>query len=343
MRKINWGIIGLGAIAQKFSEAFTDAKNSNLLAIASHDYQKLENFRKKFDIDQKFIFKNYEDLLNCKDIDIIYIALPNSLHYHWVMKSIKNNKNILVEKPATLNFEEAENIKLSLLNKDLFFGEAFMYRYHPQIKYVLDTIKSNEIGNIESMESLFGINILTKKKFLFFEKKKKINKEDRKFNKKLGGGCILDLGCYPSSFSLLIGSLANKINSNNIRLQNIQNKIGETEVDIDARVELLFENGFKSKIKASFEKSLGCKSIIKGSKGHIVINNTWKGNDNILITKENKTNIKSFNDSKNIYSYQIEQISENILEGQNNSTYPGMGLEETLINMKILEEWLNGQ
>ena len=74
----------------------------------------------------------------------------------------------------------------------------------------------------------------------------------------------------------------------------------------------------------------------------LVINNTWKGNDNILITKENKTNVKSFNDSKNIYSYQIEQISENILKGQNNSTYPGMRLEETLINMKILEEWLNG-
>ncbi len=342
MRKINWGIIGLGAIAQKFSEAFSDTKNSKLLAAASHDYQKLENFKKKFNINEKFLFKNYEDLLSCEDIDIIYITLPNSLHFHWVIEGIKNNKNILVEKPATLNFKEAENIKQSLLNKSLFFGEGFMYRYHPQIKYVLDVIKSNEIGDIECMESSFGINILTKKKFLLFQTKKKIDKEDRKFNKKLGGGCVLDLGCYPSSFSLLIGSLTNKISNNKIKLQNIQNKIGDTEVDIDARAELLFENGFESKIKASFEKSLGGKSVIKGRKGKIVINNTWKGNDNVLITKQNKTNVKSFNDSKNIYSYQIEQISENILNGQNNPTYPGMSLGETLINMKILEEWLNG-
>ena len=172
MKKINWGIIGLGAIAQKFSEAFAYSKNSKLLAVSSYNYQKLENFKKKFNIEEKFLFKDYKDLLNCKDIDIIYIALPNSLHFHWAIEGIKNNKNILVEKPATLNFDEAKNIEQSLLNKDLFFGEAFMYRYHPQIKYVLDVIKSNEIGNLESMESTFGINLLTKKKLFFFEKKK---------------------------------------------------------------------------------------------------------------------------------------------------------------------------
>ncbi len=341
MKKINWGIIGLGAIAQKFSEAFAYTKSSKLLAVSSHNYQKLENFKKKFNIEEKFLFKDYKDLLNCKDLDIIYITLPNSLHFHWVIEGIKNNKNILVEKPATLNFDEAKNIEQSLLNKDLFFGEAFMYRYHPQIKYVLDVIKSNEIGNLESMESTFGINLLTKKKFLFFEKKKKIDKEDRKFNKKLGGGCILDLGCYPSSFSLLIGSLFNKTN-NDIKLFNIKNKIGETGVDVDATAELLFENGFKSKIKASFEKNLGEKSVIKGSKGYIVINNTWRGNDNIFVTKENKTRVKNFNDIKNIYSYQIEQISKNILNGQKYPIYPSMSLDETLTNMKILDEWLNG-
>jgi predicted dehydrogenase len=341
MKKINWGIIGLGSIAQKFAEGFAETLNSNLLAAASHDYQKLNNFKKKFNIEEKFLFKNYEDLINCKDVDIVYIALPNSFHFHWVIESIKNNKNILVEKPATLNFEEAKNIKQSLLNKNLFFGEAFMYRYHPQINYLLDMINSNEIGNLDSMESLFGINILTKKKFLFFEKKKKINKEDRKFDKKLGGGCILDLGCYTSSFSLLIGLLANKMNNHNIRLLNIHKKIGETDVDIDSRGEIIFENGFKSKVRASFEKNLGNKSIIKGDKGYITINNTWKGNDNVILTKENKNKVKSFNDNKNIYSYQIEQISKNILNGKNKASYPGMNLDETLLNMKIIEEWLN--
>ena len=62
------------------------------------------------------------------------------------------------------------------------------------------------------MESFFCKNLLTKKKFLFFEKKKKIDLNNRLFNKNLGGGCILDLGCYPVSFSVLVASLIEGIN-----------------------------------------------------------------------------------------------------------------------------------
>ena len=81
MKKLNWGIIGLGAIAQQFSKAFVETSNSKLLAVASHDFQKLDFFKKQFRIEEKFLYNNYEDLINCRDIDIVYIALPNSLHF----------------------------------------------------------------------------------------------------------------------------------------------------------------------------------------------------------------------------------------------------------------------
>jgi len=184
MTKLNWGIIGLGTIAQKFAKAIAETSNSKLLAVASNNNQKLENFKKQFCIEARFAYKNYEDLINCKDIDIVYIALPNSFHFLWINECIRNNKNILVEKPATVNFEEIEIIKKNLLNKDIFFGEAFMYRHHPQIDFVLELINNNEIGSLISMESSFGVNILTKKKFLFFKKKKKINKKKKNLIKK---------------------------------------------------------------------------------------------------------------------------------------------------------------
>ena len=71
MKKLNWGIIGLGAIAHKFSEAFPQTTNSILLACASNNSQKLESFKKQFFIEDKFAFKNYEDLINCKEVDIV--------------------------------------------------------------------------------------------------------------------------------------------------------------------------------------------------------------------------------------------------------------------------------
>ena len=341
MKKINWGIIGLGNIAHRFSKAFAETENSKLLAIASKDEDRLKKFRNQFNIDLKFSFKNYQDLINCHEIDIVYIALPNSLHKQWILNAIENKKNILVEKPFVINFSEAQEIKEYLKKTNIFFSEAFMYRYHPQLQSVIKMIKDNKIGNLLSMESSFGENILTKKNFLFFNKRKKINLKSRKFNKKLGGGCILDLGCYPTSFSLLIGSLRDKLNINNFELLNVAVEKLETGVDIDSRVELIFEDGFKSKIHSSFKNNIGSKSIIYGEKGSIFIENTWSGGNIFVSSKSNFKQKFNFRNNKSIYGYQIEEISRNLTQGLKNIKFPIMTLKESLLNMKIIDGWLN--
>ena len=336
MEKINWGIIGLGNIAHRFSEAFRYIENSKLLAAASNDKKKLNIFKEKYDFEDKFLFNNYEELINCKDIDIIYIALPNFLHHKWVIKCIQNNKNVLVEKPATINLLEANDIKKNLQSKNLFFGEAFMYRYNPQINSIINLIKDNKIGKPLSMRSYFANNVWFKRKLFFFKKKKKIDKNSRLFNKDFGGGCILDLGCYPSSFSLLINSL---IGNSNFKLKNVSKELCETGVDIDSYAELVFESGFKSSLYSSFKKNLR-SSIIEGEKGNIIINDTWSSKDSIEIKSDKNYSMK-FDKVKNIYSYQIECISKNLLDKNYKPTFPVMSLNETVQNMEIIDMWLN--
>ena len=341
MKIINWGIIGLGNIAHEFSKAFAKTKNAKLLAIASKDENKLKKFREQFNVDLKFSFKNYQELIDCDEVDIVYIALPNSLHKQWVLNTIKNKKNILVEKPATISFSEVNEIRDHLKKTNIFFSEAFMYRYHPQIQSVIKIIKDNKIGNLLSMESSFGEDILTKKKLFFFIKKKEIDPKSRKFDKNLGGGCILDLGCYPSSFSLLIGLLKNKLNMNSLEIANVIVEKGETGVDIDSKAELLFQDGFRSKIHASFKNNLGSKSVIYGEKGTIFLDNSWSGGNIIVHSKDNSEQKLSFANNKNIYGYQIEEISKNLIQGLNKINFPIMSLEETLLNMKIIDDWLD--
>jgi len=341
MNKINWGIIGLGNIAQKFSEAFQETSNAKLLAIASKDIDKLDKFKQKFSIGKDFVFQNYEELIHCKDVDIVYIALPNSLHHFWVIESIKNNKNVLVEKPATINFSEISDINNILLNKNLFFGEAYMYRHLPQIKKLIEIIRNKELGNLISMESSFGTNLLTKKKFIIFKKKKNIDFNSRLFNKNLGGGCILDLGCYTSSFTLLISSLLDEISNKNIKIKNVNREIGDSGVDVHSNAELEFTNGFKSKVFASFKENLGRKSVINGERGSLQLDDTWFGNKSIIkIIGQNKKEISS-NSYKNIYSYQIEDISKNLINGIKDSTFPVCGINESILNSKIIHGWLN--
>ena len=339
MKKLNWGIIGLGRIAETFASGFSNVSNSKLLSVASRDKLKLDKFEYLYKIEKRFLFDNYEDLINCNEIDIIYIALPNTLHYLWIKKSIEKKKNVLVEKPATMNVTEAENIEKNLIDKNIFFSEAFMYRYLPQLELIIDMIKDNKIGDLISLESNFGINLLTKKKFFIFEKKKKINPLDRKFNKDLGGGCIYDLGCYPSSFSLLLNSLNKKNEFNKFSISNIKKEIGETDVEIDASANISFYTNFNAKINSSFKKNLGNQSIIEGTNGSIVLNDTWKGDKVILNINKKKYKEFDLNENKNIYSYQIEKVSESIINKSIN--YPGMSMEDTLQNMKIIQSWKN--
>lgn len=339
MKKINWGIIGLGNIAHNFAESIKISDNANLLSVASRNNDKLYKFSKKFNIEKKFQFLDYNELISCKDVDIIYIALPNSLHKFWVLQAIKNNKNILVEKPATINFDEAKMIKDELNKTNIFFSEAYMYKYLPHIFKVLEIIKNNEVGDLKSMHSYFGKNILTKKKFFFFKKRKKINPESRLFNKRLGGGCILDSGCYTLSFSLLISSLIRPLGKNNIKLENIKKQICETGVDVDATAELIFDDKFISKVHASFSKDIGNQSIIRGSQGSIIINDTWFGGDLVIQSNTNNKKIIKI-DKRNLYVDQIQEISKHLINGKSNISFPLTNLSETLLITKLMDYWL---
>ena len=340
MQKVNWGIIGLGSIAKEFADGFSNLKNAKLLGIASRDKNKIEIFKEKFRLQNQFCFNNYDKLIENKEIDIIYLALPTFLHKQWIINCFNKNKKILVEKPVVMNSNEILEIEKYFHNQQFFF-EAFMYLFHPQIKKTFDLIEQDEIGEIISMESFFGNNILTKKNWFGFTKKKKINPKKRIFNKEMGGGSILDLGCYPVFFSKRIASLKKGININNIEYLNKKITLGPTGVEVDAHLTLNFDNDFKSKIGASFNQNLGKKSEIIGSKGKIVIMDTWTANVSKVILnrkgKEIEFNIKSH---KNIYSHEIESISDLILNG---STYENRlsQLDQSKINMQILDVWKN--
>ena len=91
------GIIGLGNIAVEFAKSFNNVDNADLIAVASTTHQKLAKFKQEFNIKEENLYNNYEKLIENKNIDIIYIALPNTFHFDWVLKNIEKKRNILVE------------------------------------------------------------------------------------------------------------------------------------------------------------------------------------------------------------------------------------------------------
>lgn len=335
MAKINWGIIGLGDVASQFSQNFPQLENCNIIAISSRNIEKLNLFKKIFRIEEKFCFLEYEDLINCDEIDVIYIALPNSFHYEWIVKCISKKKHVLVEKPITQNYLELEKINVELLRNKSKVIEGFMYKFYPQTKKILNLITNNEIGRIHSIESSFGSNLLTKKKFFFFKKKKNIDGSKRLFNKDLGGGCILDLGCYPVSLTTLI---LNEIGYKKLEF-SVKNKIiemGNTGVEIDAHINLEFKDNIIADLRCSFKENIGSKTIIRGSEGEIEFEDTWIGPKKITVSKKEKKYEIKYDKMENIYYDEIRLISESLIK---NKEIWGINMVNSLENMKILDNW----
>ena len=118
--------------------------------------------------------------------------------------------------------------------------------------------------------------------------------------------------------------------------------MGETNVDVDASAKIIFDETFFSEVYASFKKDLGRKTEIHGDRGSIVINDSWFGSKSILKKDCKGEQIISLdNIKKSIYSYQIENISKVILNKVYQPEFPGISLNESIVNMKIIEEWQN--
>ena len=128
-KKFKWGILGTANISKTIIDAIR-LSGHDVYAIASRSSKKGIQFATEKNITKTY--SSYDELLNDKVIDIVYIPLPNSEHYKWIKKSIIKKKHVLCEKPICTNVKKIDDIiSLSKKNK-IIVSEALMYRHHPQ-------------------------------------------------------------------------------------------------------------------------------------------------------------------------------------------------------------------
>ncbi|MBA1338277.1 MAG: putative dehydrogenase [Pelagibacterales bacterium] len=326
---MNWGIIGLGNMAKNFATSIRNLDDTNLLAIASNSFFKLKKFGFRYGVKNKYQFKGYENIFSCKEIDNIYISTLNNTHFELILRCIKAKKNILCEKPFTLSYEEALIIKKKLKSSNVFFMEAIAYRTHLQTSFFLEKLKGNIIGKIENIQSTFGF------------KTRKINNKNRLFNLSLGGGSILDLGCYPVSMSNLIANIDNRYQEIIPNLDNVSGSIFKTGVDEKANARLTYNNGITSDIKVSITDEMENKTIIKGSKGKMIIPNSWLPSAKSFVEVYNKSKSEIFTiDSKfDLLTGQIDFVNKCLKKGKLECDYPAMNWENSINCMFVLNKW----
>ena len=186
---VNWGVMGNAMIARVcVIPAIQKSCNGRVHALATRSPLRARKVAADNSIDQ--IFNRYDALLADPGIDVVYIALPNHLHYPWTIKALKSGKHVLCEKPLACSAKEA--MEMASVSKDCgrCLMEAFMYRFHPRSRRIKQLVTEGRIGTPCLVRSAFCYRM---------SEKDWASKKNARLKPEMGGGALLDVGCYSVS------------------------------------------------------------------------------------------------------------------------------------------------
>ena len=186
-KPVKWGIISTANIGMaKVIPGMLKSKELEVVAIASRDKKTAEAAAKKLGI--KKAYGSYEEMLADKEIEAVYNPLPNHLHVPLTLAAAQAGKHVLCEKPIAITAKEAK--KLKKVPKGIHVAEAFMVRHALQWKAVRERVEKGEIGTLRLIQVLFTY---------YLDDPKNVRNIA-----KIGGGGLLDIGCYPITIARYI-------------------------------------------------------------------------------------------------------------------------------------------
>lgn len=318
-KKVRWGILGAAKIAIKdVIPAMQSGENCEIHAIASRKLDKAQKIANDLNI-PKF-YGSYEELLADSEIEAIYVPLPNNLHLEWTVKAAMAGKHVLCEKPITLNAAEVRKLIEVRDRTGVKIQEAFMVRTHPQWLAVSDLIKSGRIGDLQTITGFFS----------YFN-----NDVSNIRNKvEMGGGALMDIGCYCISISRFIFETEPQ------KVSSMIKKDENTGIDKLTSAMLDFPNG-QATFTCSTQLVPYQRMQFLGTKGRIEVEIPFNipSDSPTRILIDDGTDLYGRNieiieiEAVNKFKIQAEIFSRSILE----NTEQSISLEDSFKNMAVID------
>ena len=187
MKKIGWGILGAARVNERLMPAIVQSDLGELIAIGSRrpgaSRECLLKHLPEYE-DKVSCFDGFDQVINHKKVDVIYIPLANEEHTEVALKAIRAKKHVLIEKPMAIKTREVEELIKEASKNNIKIMEGFMYAFHPQFDRIINTIKSNILGDINYAHSMFSFPIQPARFY-------RINRSIEN-----GGGALWDIGPY---------------------------------------------------------------------------------------------------------------------------------------------------
>lgn len=261
-----WGILGTGNIARQFATGVKASRRGRLAAVGSRTSAAAMDFARQYAIDAAH--GSYDELLADRNVDAIYLSLPNSMHHEWTTKALRAGKHVLCEKPISVYSREAEEMFDVAKQTGKLLIEAFMYRAHTQTIKAVEQIRAGAIGKVKLIRTSFCFRTV------------RIDGNIR-FMPDLAGGSLMDVGCYCVNFSRMIAGQEPE----NIRATA---HIHPTGVEDQLSGLMTFSSGITAEFTCGFGLQADNTAYVCGDEGYLSIPVPWKpvpGNGHFIIAR----------------------------------------------------------
>ena len=249
---MNWGILATGTIAKKFASTIAQmsGEGERVVAAGSRHLESARAFAEQFGIPR--CYDSYEALAADPQVEAIYVATPNSLHYENCRLCLEHGKHVLCEKPFTLNEAQARQLYRLAEEKQLFLMEAFWIWLLPLYDQLRALLAAGTIGEVKQIFCQYGFVASGARK-------------DRKFNSGLGGGALLDIGIYNLGFLRMVtGRQPEKVETREVH-------INEYGTDDYSCLHLTYPGGCMAESIQTIGRELERNARIVGTKGSIFL------------------------------------------------------------------------
>ncbi|MBC8111738.1 MAG: Gfo/Idh/MocA family oxidoreductase [Verrucomicrobia bacterium] len=186
-KKLNIALCGLGRYAGYLAEGLEVSKHCRLAGIVTGTPEKAETWKKKYNIPQKNIYnyQNFDEILHNKDIDLVYIVLPNSMHKEYVMRAARAGKHVIVEKPMAITAKDCEEMITACKKAGVQLAVGYRLHYEPYHLELKRLGQEKVFGQVRLIEVSLGYKL------------EGLSADDWHLKKAIaGGGPLMNLGVY---------------------------------------------------------------------------------------------------------------------------------------------------
>lgn len=326
MKKLKWGIIGSGVITHALVKGLAESETGELNAVSSRTQESSNKWGEKYNLPKGKCYPSYDAMLADEEIDAVYVALMNNRHCELTVQAAEAGKHILCEKPLAMNHAEVLLMLEACRANKVFLMEAFMWRCHPGTAEWLKLIREGAIGDVRLIEAQFSFNMNG-------------NPTGTRMINKLGGGGIMDVGCYTVSAARAIaGNAQGKDFAEPIDMQGYGH-VGETGVDEWATATMRFPGDILANLSCGVQLSQHNQIRIYGSKGHMIIPSPWFADGKAIISVGNESREVAHSSPKSLYTHEVDMLGHCVREGRLEAYAPAMTWADSLGQQLTLDRW----